>query len=1361
MATYTSALKPQVIYVFAIDTPLHKGCLKIGMTSLTEDCKHTPGPNDPLLNDIARKRIDQYTKTAAIKYELLYTECSAFIYNGVLQTFNDKQVHEILRRSGIRRPEFSNSHFGTEWYETDLDTVKKAIAAAKEGRTCLSPDEKTQNVPAPIVFRPEQRAAIDMAVKRFTKKGGSGSRQVLWNCKMRFGKTLSALQVVREINAQRTLIVTHRPVVNAGWYEDFEKIFYDCCTTETKSPSATAAGSAKHGKQPARFNYGSATQGESLAQLLRQAEKGMHIIGFASMQDLRGSETVGGQHEKNDNVFATEWDLLIIDEAHEGTQTELGQNVIDALKHANTKVLQLSGTPFNLIDQYAEEEIFTWDYIMEQRAKMSWDEYHLGDPNPYAALPAMHIYTYDLGNLLADFVDEDKVFNFLEFFRTDERGAFVHDDYVGDFLDLLCRNDEDSLYPYANAEFRHIFRHTLWVLPGVKAAKALSQKLQAHPVFGVFTVVNVAGEGDADEESRDALEKVNKAIGKDPGATQTITLSCGRLTTGVSIRAWTGVFMMSGASSTSAAGYMQTIFRVQTPFTYQGRMKENCYAFDFAPDRALRMLAEASKVSPKAGKQTDEDRHTLADFLHFCPVIAIEGSRMQAFNVDNLLTQLKRVQIERVVNAGFEDGALYNDELLRLEDGDVADFNDLRAKIGTTKALKSVDKVKVSDNGLDGNPAQPPAASDKKPPKESDPEAAAQKALENERKKQRKNAIAILRGISIRMPLLIYGANIQDEAAELTINNFTHLVDDTSWAEFMPAGVTKADFARFRRYYDPEVFSAAGRRIRQLARSADKFTIEERISRLATLFSTFRNPDKETVLTPWRVVNLHLSDSLGGYCFMDERFEHPLETPRHIVRSGVTDRVFSPRSTVLEINSKSGLYPLYAAYSIYRARLDEEWCKHNAIAPGRAKALWEQTLKENIFVVCKTPMAVAITKRTLCGFRTAEVHAKYYPDLIPSLTHSVQKVLCDLRDAKGFWGLNDRNDMKIDAIIGNPPYQVVVAQKETANGQKRSSSVFQYFQELSDQLQPRYSSLIYPAVRWIHRSGKGMLNFGLKQINDPHLARLHFYPNSNEVFREVDITDGLSVVFKDREKNAMGFDYLYTQNGVTRSVRAQAPGEDMFVLDPEAATIGENIRRITAQRFAFLHDAVLSQKLFSIESDFVERNPDQVRPYEEGDVLAADEIKLLTNDKAGSGGRARWYSAKEDVITTGKEYIRRWKVVVSSAHPGGHNRSNQLEVLDDRSAFGRSRVALKTFATEREARNFFTYCQTDFVRYTFLLTDESLSSLAKMVPDLLDYSDDNGVIDYAGDVNAQLYALFEVDDSMQRLIAHTLDGNQS
>ena len=1276
---------PQVIYVFSTDYPLHKGCLKIGMTKLTEDCKQLPAPNDPLLIAAARERIDQYTKTAAIKYELLYTECSAFIHKGVLQSFDDKQVHSVLLRSGIRRPDFSDEGLGKEWFKTDLTTVKNAISAAKEGRSSLFPEEKTQNEPTPIVFRPEQREAIDRAVKHFTKHKGKGQRKMLWNCKMRFGKTLSALQVVREMGARRTLIVTHRPVVNAGWYEDFEKIFYDLRAAEPVADGSKGAGAAKKGELQGKYNYGSAQKGERLDQLLLQADEGAHIVCFASMQDLRGSEDVGGKHEKNDNIFATDWDLLIVDEAHEGTQTELGQAVIDQLRHADTKVLQLSGTPFNLFDQYDEDEIFTWDYIMEQRAKMSWDEYHVGDSNPYASLPAMHIYTYDLGRLMNRFADEDKVFNFREFFRTDEHGAFVHDDYVGDFLDLLCCDDEDSLYPYAKADFRRIFRHTLWVVPGVKAAKALSTKLQAHPVFGAFTVVNVAGEGDADEESRDALEMVNKAIGKDPSATYTITLSCGRLTTGVSIRPWTGVFLLAGSSSTSAAGYMQTIFRVQTPFEYQGRVKENCYAFDFAPDRALRMLAEASKVSYKAGKQTAEDRHTLADFLHFCPVIALEGSQMKAFNVDNLLTQLKRVQIERVVNAGFEDGALYNDELLRLEDADVADFNGLRAKIGTTKALKPVDKVKVSDNGLDGNNTQPPAASDKKPSKESDPEAETQKALENERKKQRKNAIAILRGISIRMPLLIYGADLHDEAVELTIDNFVYLIDDTSWAEFMPAGVTKADFARFKRYYDPEVFSAAGRRIRQLARSADKFTIEERISRLTALFSTFRNPDKETVLTPWRVVNLHLSDSLGGYCFMDERFEHPLETPRHIVRSGVTDRVFSPRSTVLEINSKSGLYPLYAAYSIYRARLDEEWCKHNAIAPGRAKALWEQTLKENIFVVCKTPMAVAITKRTLCGFRTAEVHAKYYPDLIPSLTHSVQKVLRDLRDAKGFWGLNDRNDMKIDAIIGNPPYQVL-------DGGNAASAVPVYnrFVDLAKSLNPQYLSMIIPA-KW-YNGGKGLEAFRKEMLSDKHIALLFDYIDGHDCFPTVDIAGGICYFLRDLGHNGL-CKVITQQQGERIITQRELDTDDVFIRHTKAITILEKIKKSTA---SFL--TIYPRKPFGL--------PTNVKPMPSGN------IKLRYNGGIGA--------FQSDRVVVNAHLIGKWKVITSRLtveHAGKADKSGQkriistLEILEPNTVCAETYLLLATFDTKNEALNFYNYIKTRFVRclISMITTTQQLS----------------------------------------------------
>ena len=667
MATYASALKSKLIYVFAINDERHKDCLKIGETTVEEDDGSNLFNNNEALQNAAHKRIKQYTKTAGIAYQLLYTEISIFIRSGMIMTFNDKQVHKVLERSGIKRKEFDGVSGADEWYCCDLETVKKAINAVKNNETSLQPSDITQGQ-TPIIFRPEQLKAINDTRARF-KKGN----QMLWYAKMRFGKTLSALQVVKEENYTRTLIITHRPVVDAGWYDDFKKIFFDRND----------------------FQYGSKTNGGEFERLEEKVAKGFKYIYFASMQDLRGSEKVGGKFDKNDEVFNVNWDLVIIDEAHEGTQTELGRNVIKELTKPTTKVLQLSGTPFNLFDDYSESEIFTWDYVMEQKAKQAWATDNPYEPNPYASLPAINIYTYDLGNLMYDYIEDEKAFNFREFFRTKDDGTFVHDKDVDKFLDLLCKDDKDSLYPYSNDEFRRIFRHTLWVVPGVKAAKALSTKLKYHDVFGKFKTVNVAGNGDEDEENDEALQMVNKAIGPDPDETFTITLTCGRLTTGVSIKPWTAVFMMAGTFSTSAAQYMQTIFRVQTPYENHGRMKENCYAFDFAPDRTLRVLAEAAKVSAKAGEQSDEDRRILGDFLNFCPIISIEGSQMKKYDVNKMMSQLKKAQIEKVVQCGFEDAALYNDELLKLTDVELKDFDELKKTIGTTKAMAKTGDIDV------------------------------------------------------------------------------------------------------------------------------------------------------------------------------------------------------------------------------------------------------------------------------------------------------------------------------------------------------------------------------------------------------------------------------------------------------------------------------------------------------------------------------------------------------------------------------------------------------------------------------------------------------------------------------------------
>ena len=328
---FTSALKLKLIYVFRINDPAHQGCLKIG--EATSDNENIWGlePNSKVLNEAARKRINQYTQTAGIYYDLLYTEVSVYASKGAIQGFSDAEVHNVLIRSGIKRKTFDTQNKANEWFVTDLETVKKAIAAVKAGKNSLNASEISTDR-SPIVFRPEQQDAIDKTKKQFKK-----SNEMLWYAKMRFGKTLSALQVVKDMDFTRTLILTHRPVVDDGWFEDFGKIFYD----------------------RSDFSYGSKkNNGDTFATLEKQCQSGkVKYVFFASMQDLRGSELVGGSFDKNNQEFATPWDLIIVDEAHEGTQTELGKNVMNELLKKETKVLRLSGTPFNLLDDYKEDEI--------------------------------------------------------------------------------------------------------------------------------------------------------------------------------------------------------------------------------------------------------------------------------------------------------------------------------------------------------------------------------------------------------------------------------------------------------------------------------------------------------------------------------------------------------------------------------------------------------------------------------------------------------------------------------------------------------------------------------------------------------------------------------------------------------------------------------------------------------------------------------------------------------------------------------------------------------------------------------------------------------------------------------------------
>lgn len=1294
---FTSSLKLKLIYVFRINDDAHRGCVKIG--EATSDNENIWGlePNSKALNKAAKNRIDQYTQTAGITYELLYTELAVYNDKTGLKAFSDHEVHNVLTRSGVKKKIFDSKNKANEWFITDLETVKRAIAAVKEGRDSLHAGEITETQ-SPIVFRPEQKEAIEKTAKQF-KKGND----MLWFAKMRFGKTLSALQVVKEHQFTRTLILTHRPVVDKGWFEDFGKIFYDS----------------------RNFSYGSKNKGDKFATLERKCKKGKSkYIYFASMQDLRGSELVGGNFDKNDEIFRTDWDFIIIDEAHEGTQTELGKNVLEELRKENTKILHLSGTPFNLLENYKEDEIFTWDYVMEQKAKADWDNIHFGDPNPYASLPKLNIFTYDLGKLLHGYVDEEVAFNFREFFRVDETGSFLHKKDVRSFLNLICKADDESNYPYSTEVYRDNFRHSLWMVPGVKEARALSAMLQTHPVFSQFKIVNVAGDGDEEENKEEALKKVENAIGDKPHETYTITLSCGRLTTGVSVKAWTAVFMLSGSHNTSASAYMQTIFRVQTPATINGKVKEECFVFDFAPDRTLKVIAETAKVSAEAGKTRDSDRTVMGEFLNFCPIIAFDGSRMVDYDVNGLLEQLKKVYIERVVNNGFEDGYLYNrEQLMQLGDVEIEEFNGLKKIIGSTRAMPKTNEIEINRQGFTEEDYEKIDQAQRKKRNELSPEEKELLDKYKEQKKMRDTAISILRGISIRMPLLIYGADVTDEEKELTLDNFTDLVDDQSWEEFMPKGVDKTTFLKFKKYYDRDVFRAAGKRIRALARAADQQTIEERIDRITHIFSTFRNPDKETVLTPWRVVNMHLGDCLGGYVFLDESREKTVAHPKYVTHGNVTDEVFATNARILEINSKSGLYPLYVAYSIFRNRIKEKHPDNepNELGIEQQQALWDKTVAENVFVLCKTPMAKSITKRTLVGFRDANVNTRYFEDMVRQITERPEKFIAKIKKGKTYWKANNNNDMNFNAIVGNPPYQ------ETTDT-NFSKPLYHLFFDVSKSLKPDYLSLIHPA-RFLFNAGATPKEWNDKMLNDPHLSISLYEPNSQNIFPSVDIKGGVCVTFWSKKNPSGGLGGKFVGNNVLREIlkKVKSGGFEKIVGSRGGTRTKRFLDSHNRQRSYFPSSIfTTNQEQFSEKKD----NTHQVKI-----------IGLIDNR------RIERY-VNEDLISDSD--LIKWKLFIPKSNgTGAFGETLSTPMLGEPlTGCTESFIQIGPFESQTEAQNCLKYIKTKLCRAllgTLKVTQDNPKSVWKNIP-LQDFTA-NSDIDWTKsipEIDRQLYKKYQL-----------------
>lgn len=1075
-----------------------------------------------------------------------------------------------------------------------------------------------------ITLRSEQRDAIDQAKERFCKRSGRRGeyqyevlpeyRQFLWNAKMRFGKTICAMQLMRELDVKRTLIITHRPVVGESWLQAFKQV------VGSKSSEPKVKGNSDIHKT---YGFGMRSDDESETvgnyyDLEKFVETpGNHYAFFVSMQYIRLSELVNSKTQAKNagvgnttsasneklkaDILKTDWDLIIIDEAHEGTLTSLGKGVIqDFLKKEKTKMLYLSGTPFNLYEDFNGDEIYTWDYIAEQTAKHNWNLEHPNEKNPYAELPKMNIFTYDITKNIDNILDQTGVFSFPEFFRTwtgnpkadkasmpeGAKGRFVHEQEVSEFLDLLCKKDAENNFPFSTNEYRQMFRHTLWVVSHVNEAAALEQLLKEHKIFRHFDVVNVAGRSETDEQNENALDKVLKAIGDNPEKTSTITISCGRLTTGVTVAPWTAVFYLKGGDR--AATYMQTIFRVQSPYkTPDGKIKKECYVFDFAPDRTLKIVAETAKFSSmatakeKKKQEGDEektqemrDKETVRDFIELCPVLSMDGGKMSPMDVNDIYKQLENVFIDRLVRKGFDDPCLYNqDELNKVnpeiinhigENGgkapdekrkDAKDTVDLshmtdeqraewEEKIRQKKAeakKKAEEKLKKDEEFK----AQWEAMSDEEREDwlKAEAERIARREKAKEEREEFKKRMTNIRGIALRIPLLMYGgADAGDPKDELTVDNFTRKIKDESWTEFMPKGISKEDFNKIRKCFNATRFEEAGKKYRALTREADFMHIDERIRQITEIFSYFRNPDKETVLTPWRVVNMHMSDTIGGWCWYDESFDEKtgvLDTPRYVDQGDVTRQLFDNvdltgevQTKILEINSKTGLYPLYVTYSLFRRRLDEyikaECIDKETVSVQEEQVVWDDIVKDNMYVICNTPMAVGITRRTLFGFRQVDQKANIKNvQLIERASKNQEELVQELKSV-GFWkGNTSKQEMKFNAVVGNPPYQL------SGHGQK-PLPIYQNFIDLARTLKPKCISIVSPS-RWF--AANDLKEFRDSIIKENKLDIIHDFADARLCFPNVEIKGGISYFRWNDDSNQYCNFFIHNDKGVTQTMR--------------------------------------------------------------------------------------------------------------------------------------------------------------------------------------------------------------------------------
>ena len=614
--------------IYAYTTPeiiRHDGWTKIGYTEQTVE-----------------KRLDQQTHTADVEHKLEW-KGNAIFDDGSGDRFTDHDFHAYLRKLGIERTP------KTEWFHITGSDSRIHFYDFRANRGILTQLDAV----IPYDLRAEQEAAVSktLAYARTHENG-----EFLWNAKPRFGKTLATYDLCKRMGAVNVLIVTNRPAIANSWYADYERFIGQ----ESGYLFVSNTESLKGKKYVL-------SRAEYLDALF--AHRGNKCIEFVSLQDLKGAIYFGGNYDKLAEVEAMTWDVLVIDEAHEGVDTYKTDVAFDHIKRKFT--LHLSGTPFKALanDKFPEDAIFNWTYADEQRAKREWVSEE-GMANPYANLPKLNMFTYQMSEIIRDELEqgveingetEEYAFDLNVFFET-RNGSFVHESAVDKFLDAMTTQPK---FPFSTPELRAELKHTFWLLNRVDSAKALAKKLMEHPVFRDYEIVLAAGDGrlNEEEETRKSFDRVVEAIARHE---KTITLSVGQLTTGITVPEWSAVLMLS--SIKSPALYMQAAFRAQNPCLYrfgdQHYRKENAYVFDFDPARTLTIYeAFANDLSAETSDgrgDSDTRKEHIRELLNFFPVIGEdEDGEMVELDAEKVLSIPRKIRSQEVVRRGFMSDYLF------------------------------------------------------------------------------------------------------------------------------------------------------------------------------------------------------------------------------------------------------------------------------------------------------------------------------------------------------------------------------------------------------------------------------------------------------------------------------------------------------------------------------------------------------------------------------------------------------------------------------------------------------------------------------------------------------------------------------